>query len=133
MSLHKRTRFRASIPTASMADIAFLLIVFFLVTTSFSQDKGLGLTLPAYGASTRVPSRNITKVWINAGGEIMHDMQVVSLDALETRVRDLTLQNPLMIVSIKADPETRYESFVDVVDTVKQAGNEKISIAQPDF
>ncbi|MCE5249713.1 biopolymer transporter ExbD [bacterium] len=130
--LKKRQRVRASIPTSTMADIAFLLIVFFLVTTSLSHDKGLGLTLPQYGASTRVPSRNITKVWINSAGEIMQDMELVSLDALEQRIKTMTGQNPLLIVSIKTDPAARYESFVDIIDAVKEAGNDKISIAQPD-
>ena len=130
--MNKRKLVNASIPTSTMADIAFLLMVFFLLTTSLSHDKGLGLTLPQYGASTRVPSRNITKVWINATGEIMHDMELVSLDALEQRIRTMTEQNPLLIVSIKTDPATRYESFVDIIDAVKEAGNDKISIAQPD-
>lgn len=128
----KRARTSASIPTSSMADIAFLLIVFFLVTTSFSQDKGLGLTLPEYGAQTRIPSRNISKIWINTAGEIMHDGQLVSLDLLMQRVETMTEANPNILMSIKTDPDARYEMFVDVVDAVKQAGNDKISIAEPD-
>jgi len=129
----KRISVRAAIPTATMADIAFLLIVFFLVTTSFSKDKGLGLTLPPYGSATRVPSRNITRVWINAIGEIMHDQEIVSLDLMQQRIAKMTENNPDIIVSIKTDPETRYEYFVDVVDAIKEAGNDKISIAEPDF
>ena len=133
MSNIKRVGIKSTIPTSTMADIAFLLIVFFLVTTSFSHDKGLGLTLPPFGTATRVPSRNITKVWINAAGEIMHDRELVSLELMEERVRRMTEDNPNLIVSIKTDPEARYEFFVDVVDAIKQAGNSKISIAEPDF
>ena len=133
MALKVKSRAKATIPTSTMADIAFLLIVFFLVTTSFNKDKGLGLTLPQYGAQTRVPSRNITKVWINASGEIMHDMNIVTIDVLEERIQTMTEQNPNLVVSIKTDPEALYDSFVDVVDTIKKAGNEKISIAEPDF
>jgi len=133
MALRKRTRVTAYIPTATMADIAFLLIVFFLVTTSFSHDKGLGLTLPRPGAVTRVPSRNITRVWINAAGEIMHDHELVSLELLGERIKSMTDENENLIVSIKTDPEARYEFFVDVVDEVKKAGNDRISIAEPDF
>jgi len=131
MALKVKTRVKASIPTSSMADIAFLLIVFFLVTTSFSKDKGLGLTLPKPGDETRVPSRNITKVWINAAGDIMHDMTQVTVTALEERIRNMTSQNPNLVVSIKTAPDAQYESFVDVVDSIKKAGNEKISIAEP--
>lgn len=116
-----------------MADIAFLLIVFFLITTSFSQDKGLGLTLPPQDSSTRIPSRNITKVLINAAGEIMHDEEIVTIELMRRRIETMTAANPDILVSIKTDPEARYEYFVDVVDAVKQAGNNKISIAEPDF
>ena len=123
----------ATIPLAGMADIAFLLIVFFLLTTSFSRDKGLGLELPAYDSVTRVPSRNITRVLINAGGEIMHDQEIVPLKLMRERIEKMTAGNPDLIVSIKTDTEARYEYFVDVVDAIKQAGNDKISIAEPDF
>lgn len=129
----KRVHVKAAIPTSTMADMAFLLIIFFLVTTSFSHDKGLGLTLPPEGSSTRVPSRNITKVWINAAGEIMHDQELVSLDLMQQRVEQMTGENPDLIVSIKTDPDALYEYFVDVIDAIKQAGNDKISIAEPDF
>ena len=133
MGLKIKTRAKATIPTSTMADIAFLLIVFFLVTTSFSKEKGLGLTLPKHGSQTRVPSRNITKVLINASGEVMHDMNIVSIDVLEERIRTMTGQNPKLVVSIKTDPDAVYDAFVDVVDTIKKAGNEKISIAEPDI
>ncbi|MCE5248810.1 biopolymer transporter ExbD [bacterium] len=128
----KRARASAAIPTSTMADIAFLLIVFFLVTTSMSQDKGLGLTLPPLGSSTRVPSRNITKVWINTAGEIMHDQDLVTLEQMGQRIAVMTKENPNLIVSIKTAPEARYTFFVDVVDEIKKAGNDKISIAEPD-
>jgi len=129
----RRARAKATIPTASMADIAFLLIVFFLLTTSFSHDKGLGLTLPPHGSATRVPRRNITNVWINAVGEIMHDQVLVTIELMEKRVKQMTIENPNLIVSIKTDPEARYEFFVNVVDAIKKAGNDKISIAEPDL
>jgi biopolymer transport protein ExbD len=128
----KRARIAAVIPTSSMADIAFLLIVFFLVTTSMSQDKGLGLTLPPSGAATRVPSRNITRVWINNLGQIAHDEEEVTLEQLGNRIKTMTGENRNLIVSIKTAPDSRYETFVDVVDEIKNAGNDKISIAEPE-
>ena len=115
-----------------MADIAILLLSFFLVTTSMTRDSGLGLTLPKQGSTTRIPSRNITKVLINAAGEIMHDRELVTLERMGRRIGVMTRENPRLIVSIKTAPEARYELFVDVVDEVKKAGNIKISIAEPD-
>jgi biopolymer transport protein ExbD len=128
----KRALITASIPTASMADIAFLLIIFFLVTTTLSQDKGLGLTLPPSGMTATVPERNITTVLITGLGEISLDGQRVTLDELGSRIKTLTRDNPNIIVSIKTAPDARYQIFVDVVDEIKKAGNDKISIAKPD-
>ena len=133
MPLGKRARIKATIPTSSMADISFLLIIFFLVTTSMSHDKGLGLTLPQYGAMTRVPTRNITKVWINAAGQLMHDQEEVTLEQMGERIKVMTQNNPNLIVSIKTDPDAQYEYFVNVVDEIKKAGNDKISVAEPDL
>lgn len=116
-----------------MADIAFLLIVFFLLSTSFSRDRGLSLTLPEYGSQTRVPSRNITHVSIDAAGGITHDDMAVSVNLFQQRIEHMTIQNPEVIVSITTNPDAQYEFFVNVVDAVKQAGNDKISIAEPDF
>jgi len=116
-----------------MADIAMLLLTFFLVTTSMSQDKGLGLTLPPSGLSTRIPSRNITNVWINTAGEIMHDEELVTVEQMGRRIAVMTKENPNLIVSIKTAPDARYEFFVDVVDEIKKAGNDKISVAEPEF
>ena len=48
------------IPQGSLADIAFLLLIFFLVTTTIDMDKGLGLVLPAEGEQTEVAKKNIS-------------------------------------------------------------------------
>ena len=131
MSIPKKARVKPGITTAAMSDIAFLLIVFFLVTTSFSQDKGLGLTLPEHGASKKIPGRNISKVWINSGGEIMHDGTIVTLEELREGLKQKTAENPKLIVSIKTDSNAYYEYFIDVIDAAKESGNNKISIADP--
>lgn len=133
MTQRRQLRIAPSIPTSTMADIAMLLLTFFLVTTSMSRDKGLGLTLPPSGLSTRVPSRNITNVWINTAGEIMHDEELVTVEQMGRRIAVMTKENPNLIVSIKTAPDARYEFFVDVVDEIKKAGNDKISVAEPEF
>jgi len=66
----RESRVSPEIPTASMADIAFLLIVFFLVTTTMNQDKGLSLHLPPVGETKEVQSKNILNVWINARDQL---------------------------------------------------------------
>ena len=133
MASIKHDRVKASIPTASMADIAFLLIVFFLLTTSMTKDKGLGITLPPADSGTQVPRRNISNVWINSIGEIAHDEDLVTLVQLRSRIQAMTEGNPELIISIKTNPDALFEWFVDVLDEIKMSGNVKISIAEPDF
>ena len=56
----RERRFKGGeIPTSSMADIAFLLLIFFLVTTTIDMDKGLGMVLPAEGEELEINKKNI--------------------------------------------------------------------------
>ncbi len=130
----KEFKSKAEIPTASMADIAFLLIIFFLVTTTMNMDKGLGLTLPAAGEGKEVPRKNIAHVWINAIGEIALDGVVLTgrFQELRGEVERRLRENDKLIVSVKADEQTEYRYFVGVIDELKLAGATRISIANPE-
>lgn len=122
------------IPTASMADIAFLLIIFFLVTTSFNQEMGLTLTLPpaSDAEEVQVRSKNILNIWVNVAGEILLAEEIVSLQQVEPEVRRRCEENPLLIVSLKTDRQTDYDTFIQVLDQVMKADAKKISLAEPD-
>ena len=121
------------IPTASMADIAFLLIIFFLVTTSFNQEMGLTLTLPPASDAEEIQIRttNILNIYVNEIGEIMLAEEVVSLRQVEPEVKRRCAENPLLIVSLKTDRQTEYDAFIQVLDQVMKAGAKKISLAEP--
>ena len=129
-----KNRAQPEIPTASMADIAFLLIIFFLVTTSFNQEMGLTLTLPPISDAEEVQirSKNILNIWVNAAGEILLAEEIVSLQQVEPEVRRRVLENPLLIISLKTDRETEYNMFIQVLDQVMKADAKKISLAEPD-
>ncbi len=120
------------IPSASMADIAFLLLVFFLVTTTISMDKGIGQVLPAIGEQLEVNPKNITKVLVNAAGQVLHDEELVPMNQLRVRIRNMLAQNDKLIVSVKTHPMTKHQVYIDVLDQLKQAGATRISIAEPD-
>ena len=133
MLLDKRKERTVSIPTASMADIAFLLLTFFLVTTSLDLDKGLGLTLPAAGEAKPIPKKNIASVLINASGEVLLDNQEVQVSQIKDIVKQRLAMNDKLIVSIKTDSKTKYQHFVSVLDQVQMAEAPRISIAEPEI
>ncbi len=131
MALNKRKK-EVEIPTSSLADIAFLLLVFFLVTTTIDTDKGLSLVLPEKGQETKVREKNMAKLLINADGMIMLNEEPIEMRQIEDRVRLMLQENPLLIFSVKTDRNTKYDIYIDVIDQLKQANASRISIAEPE-
>lgn len=132
MFVDKKKSRMAEIPMASLADIAFLLLIFFLVTTTIDVDRGIGLTLPAKGEQTEVRSKNIANLLINAQGEVFFDNEIVPLDEIHTQVQLKLQENPKLIISVKTDRETKYEIYVKALDELKVANATRISIAEPE-
>jgi biopolymer transport protein ExbD len=133
MKLARRQKSDPEIPTSSMADIAFLLIVFFLVTTTMNQDKGIGMQLPPAGESKKIQKKNICNIWVNESGQILINLEdEVPLTQLRANIQQRLTANDKLIVSLKASEETPYESFINVLDEIKLAGADKISLASPE-
>lgn len=133
MLLEKRKKHPNEIPTSSLADIAFLLLVFFLVTTTIDMDKGLSLVLPAPGEEKEIPKENISNLLINAAGKIMLDEEPINMADIRNSVKRKMNENPNLIFSIKTDRKTDYQVFVSVLDQLKMANATRISIAEPEF
>jgi len=133
MLMEKRKERKVYIPTCSMADIAFLLLTFFLVTTSLDMDKGLGLTLPPEGQAKPIPKKNIASILINSTGEIMLDDEPIEISRIKEVIKMRLIQNDKLIVSIKTARDTKYQMFVSVLDQVQMAEAPRISIAEPEL
>lgn len=132
MLVNKRVKHTAEIPTASMADIAFLLLVFFLVTTTINNDKGIFLTLPDWGDQKNVPKSNICNVLINSTGLVMVGGEEIQIPFIQDNIRKRIEANEDLIISIKTEPETEYDIFIEVFDQITLSGAGKISLAEPD-
>jgi len=125
-----KTRAEATIPTASMADIAFLLLFFFLVTTTFSKDKGMKLVLPAEDSEeTKVQKKNICHIWINSAGSVAVEGSPIPVGDIENDVRRRIAENERLIVSLKTDAAAPYKVMIDVMDELKKAHATRISLA----
>ncbi|MBT8380706.1 MAG: biopolymer transporter ExbD [Ignavibacteria bacterium] len=128
--LKKRKLSEASIPTSSMADIAFLLLIFFLVATVIDVDTGIGLTLPEYienPETVEVPKDRMAALLINETGDVLLDGQPISLFQIKNTIKpriqskiDLP-SNKKLIVSLKTDRKTVYNAYVQALDQVKMA------------
>ena len=74
------------INSSSMSDIAFLLLVFFLVTTTISMDKGISLILPAEGNELEVNRKNIISILINDKGKVLMDDSPIKINQIKYRI-----------------------------------------------
>ena len=127
----KKSRSNSDIPMASLADIAFLLLIFFLVPTTIDVDRGIGLSLAAKGEETVVRTKNITNLLINAQGEVLLDNEVIAINEIARRIEQKIQENPNLIVSVKTDRITKYDVYIQVLDELKIAKATRISIAEP--
>ena len=119
----RNRRFKGGeIPTGSMADIAFLLLVFFLVTTTIDTDKGLGIVLPPAGdVEIEIQKKNIINCLINSQGKVLLDEEPTNVEQIGRIVKKRLAKNPLLIVSVKAHPKTDYSDYIRVLYQLKIA------------
>jgi biopolymer transport protein ExbD len=133
MLIGKKREKSVEIPSASLSDIVFLLLIFFLVTTAIDTEKGLDLVLPPPNEDIiEISKKNITNLLINAQGQVLLDNEIVDIGEISNIIREKIFENELLIVSVKTDKDTRYETYVDVLDQLKKAEAKKISLAEPD-
>ncbi len=133
MNFRKRKRKTSGIPTASMSDVAFLLLIFFLTTTKFDIKQGLGLVLPPpaeEGAErVRVDDQNIARVLIREDGRVALDEEEISYIALESRIRTMVAENPELVVSLSTHRRSRYHYMIEALDRLRAAGADRISLS----
>ncbi|OQX86084.1 biopolymer transporter ExbD [candidate division KSB1 bacterium 4484_87] len=132
MLVEKRKKQPTEIPSSSLADIAFLLLIFFLVTTTIDVDKGIGLVLPPKGETKEVSKKNILSLLVNAEGKVMLGDQVVDIPMIKSIIKRKLAENDKLIVSVKTDANTKYRYYIQVLDQLKQANATRISIAEPE-
>lgn len=130
-------RERAAIGTGSMADIAFLLLIFFLVATTIDTDKGIKVKLPYYYDDVppmTITERNVFKIFINAKDELLVEGKNEDLKNLKERTKEFILnpsgdanlsESPVRaIVALQNDRATTYEVYLGVYNELRAAYNE---------
>jgi len=148
----KRTKRRldVTISAGSMADIAFLLLIFFLVATTLDKDKGLMMQLPpdVSPTITEIKDRNLFKIHINSSNKfLIEDEMRPDLEGLVAEIKEFVLnpnarpnlaENPKKaIISIKTQRGTSYAFFIETLDQIKEAYyqmyGEKLGLSSDEF
>ena len=111
-----------------MLDIVFIMLIFFIVTTSFIKEAGVDVKRPDASTAQRQEASSIY-VAITADGEVWIDRQQVDLRALRSRVERMRLENPEAAAVVQADTDARHGLVVKVMDQLRLGGVETISVA----
>ena len=125
---HRSREEDAGIDLTPMLDIVFIMLIFFIVTTSFVKESGVDVTRPQAETSERQERGNIL-VAIRENGDIWIDRRQVDLRAVRANIERLHAENPEGAVVIQADRDSRTGLLVRVMDQVRLAGVSNISIA----
>ncbi len=115
------------IPTASMADIVFLLIIFFMVTSVFNLDRGLEMRLPQMEKAGQISRKGIV-VSIDKKGDVFVDGNKVEIYEVGRVVYEKRGKSPGAPVIFKSDRDTRYQMVMDVLDELMKAGIYDVSL-----
>lgn len=130
----KKSKVSDEVPTSSMADIAFLLLIFFLVTTTFPKDKGLAVVLPEPGETAEVSQKNILHLIVQPNGIVEvkrgenEQIQRMRPQEIEGLWRSAVSANPNLIAAVKTHPQAPYKYMMDVLDALHAAHAERISL-----
>jgi len=120
MKITRTTNSGPFIPTSSMGDIAFLLLIFFMVTTIFRQENGLPVELPRAEAGEEVNRELVSNVYINRTGQISIDDRLVQIKHIPDIMGKKISNNPQLIVAFKTDNYADYGVVSDVMEALKE-------------
>lgn len=129
-----RTRPTDEIPSSSMADIAFLLLIFFLVTTIFPKDRGLALVLPPDETTQEVAPENLLRFQVDAAGSVRVRpgtslrWEPIPVERIDERWRREHAANDRLVAVVESDAAAPYGAMVDVLDALQGAGADRISL-----
>ncbi|MCL1074966.1 ExbD/TolR family protein [Shewanella dokdonensis] len=118
----------AQIDMTPMLDIVFIMLIFFIVTTSFVKPSGLDYNKPQAAHATSKPSANIF-IGVSKTGVIMMENRQVDIERVSANVERMLAEAPEAAVLIQADKEAKHGLVIRVMDQVKAAGIDKISVS----
>lgn len=128
MSWLRRRREEPKVDLTSMVDVVFLLLIFFMISTTFVANPGITVKLPEAGAQREAAPPKEIKVYLSAAGEIAMDGHPLSLDALRAKLAGYRQEAGRMTFVLYADTDSRHGRVVELMDLAREAGFGKLAI-----
>lgn len=111
-----------------LIDMVFILLIFFMVTTTFVKDMDLDIDRPTASSSSASSSKAI-RIYIDESGSVYLDEQPVRVWAIQSRLRDLLSVSSDKSVLVVADTAVQTGRLVEVVDQARMSGADDVGVA----
>ncbi|MBT0584853.1 ExbD/TolR family protein [Alteromonas oceanisediminis] len=118
----------AAIDMTPMLDIVFIMLIFFIVTTVFVKEAGIEVNKPDANNAVLHKNANIF-IAVTADGDVWLDKRQVSADSVRANIERLLTEQPTDYVIIQADVKAKHGLIVEIMDQVKDAGVDRVSVA----
>ena len=122
MKFSRKEKAKSAIPTASLPDIVFMLLIFFMVSTVLREYQGLSVILPSAKKIEKLETkRHVSYVWIAKDGTISIDDKLLAMDDVRSVMYEKRKNDPQLIVSLRADKGTNMGIITDFHQELRKA------------
>jgi biopolymer transport protein ExbD len=132
----KGKRIGIRIDMTPLVDVAFLLLTFFMLTTSMSRPQTMEINLPPdENVKVEIAESNLITLRVNDKGEVFWNRGMDAPEKMEFAklrgfIREQVQSNPKLVTLVKIDPKAKYETMVNIMDELNQAEMQRFSIAR---
>ena len=128
MDFKGRARIHSHLDIAPLIDIVFLLLVFFMLTSTFLVPEAIELELPESSTSAVTDTRAIT-VSLNQKGQLALNGESIELADLQLAIKALLKQDDSVSITLKSDARTEVQQLLKVMDEIRAAGGRNLALA----
>jgi len=128
MDFEGRARIHSHLDIAPLIDIVFLLLVFFMLTSTFMVPEAIELELPESSSAIATDTTPII-VSLNQQGQLALNDQSIKLEQLQQMIKPLITQNAESAITVKSDARTEVQSLLKIMDEIRSAGGTNIALA----
>ena len=122
-----QSRRRPSINITPLIDVMFLLLIFFMVSSTFREQTGIDITLPEGQTGSPQEHAQYT-ITVTADEDLLFEDDTIMLDALKKILGDLVRDEPDAVVTLNADEASPWQAVVSVIDTARDVGSTQLII-----
>ena len=125
----KKHKASGEIPSSSLADIAFLLLIFFMVSTTFSSEEPRDVTIPRAQAQEKIPEKrkDIQHIFIERDGSVYINDQRIPMNQISDVIAPLRAEQPRLVAAIRGDVDVPYDVVNDVQEELRDAGAVRVN------